>query len=122
MQARGLLRSVTAAIAFGALSLAAHAQTAPVQGKLVSASKQVKGPSGTVYTTPSSGHFVLVQACADNGITLAGRTFGFIGFTDSTTGCISFTPGFPLPQHEPIYFTGGGSHLTSVSIVGVIEP
>jgi hypothetical protein len=127
MQRHGFLRLLAVVTGFGLANLAAHAQTAPVQGKLVSASTQTSAQSKvTIYTTPSSGHFVLTQFCAGASASLSGKTFGSIASTGPGLStnlplpCISFNPGFPLPTHEKIECTTGGSSFCS--IVGVIEP
>jgi hypothetical protein len=53
-------------------------QTYPIEGKIVSASTTVPGGStGTVFTTPGSGHFLLTEFCGGPLITnLLGNTFG----------------------------------------------
>jgi hypothetical protein len=127
MQTHGCLRLLAVVTGFGLASLAAQAQTAPVQGKLISATTQISGISTvvTVYTTPSSGHFILTQFCTGGFGTLSGKTFGSIASCPGSLGpganpppCISFYPGFPLPTHEKIHCTGAGF----CSIAGVIEP
>jgi hypothetical protein len=124
MQARELLWPVTAAIVVGAVTLTVHAQTAPVHGKLISASTQLPAQStATIYTTPASGHFILTQFCAGQFASLSTGTSGSIAVAGvssqlASPPCVSFNPGFPLPAREKSNARTGARGRISVTSRG----
>jgi hypothetical protein len=107
-------------------------QTYPIEGKIVSASTTVPGGStGTVFTTPGSGHFLLTEFCGPPWITnLLGNTFGLIvdgpiSSYGQMLPCMAFHPGVALPKREAIICNLGPSNpgvLNSYcSISGIVE-
>jgi hypothetical protein len=103
---RSLMTHLVAVIAFVALNsiVAWTAEvTGAVTGRLVSYS--IDTPSGgqaNVWTTPSTGEFILTQHCGFS-VNLFGSTFGRIsGNYFDATGCKTFSPGIVLPANETL--------------------
>jgi hypothetical protein len=120
MRRRLYLGSLSGFISFVVLntSAAARAQTAPLAGQLMSAGTAVGASStATALTTPSSGHFVLTQACGGSSMQLAGSTFRLIATMTSDVLCYPFSVGYALPANEAIRCTNplSGSPWCSVS-------
>jgi hypothetical protein len=123
---KGLLPILGAIVGIGLLAnIAASAQMVPVQGKIVSAGV-VFYPSFVkqIYTTPKSGHFILTMFCGSSGGTL------FVGSIQNideiiaeipTSACVSFYPGFPLPQNKNLVCETQPGPNSFCSIIGVIE-
>jgi hypothetical protein len=92
-----------ALLVIGSVATRAAEVTGAVTGRLVSYS--VETPSGgqaNVWTTPSTGEFILTQHCGFS-VNLIGSSFGKISgnFFDAT-GCKIFSPGIVLPANEAL--------------------
>jgi hypothetical protein len=127
MKLRLVLPLVAVILAFGAITNA-QAQQIPRQGTLESASTNVRANStATVFTTPSTGHFILTMACTSSpSLLLSGSTFGFIAAINQTLPavgyCTSFALGYAIPQSEAIQCQNTArSHSISCSVSGVLE-
>ena len=75
--------------------------------RLVTASTQLFRANETqvVYTTASTGDFVLTQFCAspvNGGVLLSAVRLGGIAQTTATSLCYNFQPGFIMPQNAAI--------------------
>ena len=133
MKSRFLALAFACALAFG-FSTAAHAQTVGslLAGTIKSASATASAQgTATIFTTPAIGHFVLTQACANAGpaVTFKGGTFGFIADINSSgfsvgqplPTCVSFSPGYAMPQNEEIECVGFSPNVgIECSISGVL--
>jgi hypothetical protein len=117
-------------ISFGLLNSSARAQTAPVSGTIVSASVDTPRVGyATVYSTPSSGNFVLTQFCA--GVNLDTTTGSGITLDDLQTGnpiaflaagkCESFEPGYAIPPSHNLICRSRQGPAAFCSISGVLE-
>lgn len=91
-----------------------------LSGTIVSASGVSSSP-GAVYTTPSTGNFILTSFCLDGPVSavVIGSTFGRIVRTD--TACTRYEPGLALPNDEDISVSSitGVAHIT---LTGVLQP
>jgi hypothetical protein len=126
---KSLLPILGAIVGIGLLAnIAASAQTLPVQGKIVSAGIVFTSPFSSltkqIYTTPKSGHFILTMFCGSSGGVL------FVGSIHNideiiaeipTSACVSFYPGFPLPQNKNLVCETESGPNPFCSIIGVIE-
>jgi hypothetical protein len=135
-----MLRVALASIALGLSAQGAAAQTVKageLSGTIVSAAGSA--PSGgtevVLLTVPSTGHFLLTQACtmasggANNAenIQLVGSTVGRIALAtqsgDSLGSCTLFDPGFALPPGEELRCvqTGASGSPGNCSVTGVLS-
>ena len=101
-RANGFLLALVLFATVGAVT--APAQSVPLVGALGSASTQVPvGSSVVVAVAPGAGHFVLTELCSVGfGVELSGSSVGFIA---TVSGCVMFSPGFPLPPREKLMCT-----------------
>jgi len=93
--------------------------------RLVTASAALRSPNETqtVFTTPSTGDFVLTQFCSDpvtGGMLLAAARLGAIAQTGAGNLCYSFQPGFIMPQGAAITcatstFAENASHFCTIA-------
>ena len=77
-----------------------------------------------VFTTPSSGFFILTQACGErpDAMRLQSNALGSIP-TDPSTTCTDYTPGIVLPQSDNINcFDQLGVGGYNCVITGVLTP
>ena len=81
----------------------------------------------TVYTTSTTGDFVLTQFCAgSSGTRLAAVGLGGIAQTTATTLCYTFQPGLIMPKGAPITCTTTEFVVTITNtfcmIAGLLRP
>jgi hypothetical protein len=92
---------------------------------VTTASLNLTGPSDSevIYTTPTSGDFILTQFCAspspDGGVLLSAAGLGGIAQT-GLTSCFTFTPGLSVPKGSAVScstFSGAspGSYFCMIS-------
>jgi hypothetical protein len=98
-----------------------------LQGKFVTATAQLSGADDTqtVYTTPTSGDFILTQICVSpsvtGGIRLDASGFGSIAHLGvAGHGCQTFSVGVLLPRGSPITCStfaeaSAGSYFCAIS-------
>ncbi len=116
------------AVCIPILSSEGRAQTAPLIGKVTSASTASSGARATVYTTPTTanGSFILTQFCASPGGTVlnggAGAFFIAIVPLSGSPSCVSLTPGYAVPASTALTCLGPSSSTPfTCSISGVTE-
>jgi hypothetical protein len=128
-------KTISLCLALGILvaSSAAHAQAFPLKGTMVSASiTSTSSVASTIYTTPTTGHFVLMGIGALNdpagGLTQFSAT-GWGSLGSICPGCntqgakpyqISFDPGVALPAGTSIQCVTAGA-APDCYIMGVLE-
>lgn len=108
----------------------------PAIGKVVSATVQTTRDNDVVFTTPTKGSFLLTQVCATRAagqtspINLNSDAFGTVAVLPSTPSCVSFSPGYALPQGQALrcdFFCGAPPCVQSTadsivcSISGIVE-
>lgn len=100
-----------AAISFAAsnlnLSKSNVNRVLPEESVLVSATVNISSnETQTIYTTPTSGDFILTTFCASavqNGsMSLAAEGFGSIAQTTDNNLCYAFNPGLVMPRESAI--------------------
>jgi hypothetical protein len=103
----------------------------PDTAVLVAASATLSGPKQTptvVYTTPTTGDFILTQACTspvNGGIRLDASNLGGIAHVGSSgSSCQTFTPGVILPKAAAITCTTNAAVADGdfCMITGVLVP
>jgi hypothetical protein len=103
----------------------------PDTAVLVAASTTLSGPKQTrtvVYTTPTTGDFILTQVCTspvNGGIRLDASNFGGIAHVGSSgSSCQTFTPGVILPKAAAITCTANEAVTAGdfCMITGVLVP
>ena len=103
----------------------------PDTAVLVAASTTLSGPKQTrtvVYTTPTTGDFILTQVCTspiNGGIRLDASHLGWIAHVGSSgSSCQTFTPGVILPKAAAITCTTNDATNAEdfCMITGVLVP
>jgi hypothetical protein len=123
MRGRLCLTILAAIIGFGPLSTAARAQSLPLLAQIVSAGTTVPSSgTATVFTAPSHGNFILTQFCAG----IAGMTLSGVGYIasieDNPTGCVTFNPGFAVPQNQALECANVQAFPVGCSVTGYTVP
>jgi hypothetical protein len=122
MNGRLYLSIVALALCIAINNRTASAQSFPLLGRVISNGTNVSATStATVFTTPSSRHFVLTQFCGGSSMILSGGTFGNVASLTTDRLCYSFNPGYAMPQNEAIQCTNPISGGSWCSISGVSE-
>ena len=88
-------------------------------GTIVSAAVEVAGnSSGSLFTTPAKGFFVLTQVCVeDKSAEIRGSTLGPIFNEDK---CSTYTPGIAFPQNEMLTCVNDDTDASGCFITGVV--
>ena len=117
MQATAVMvAAIVLSLVTSAPAVAQQIKNGTVSGTLMSATAAVPmGSSVTVFTTPSAGPFILIDVCAEFGITISVSRFGPIG------RCFFFRPGLALPRSATITCTNKGDEDGVCTIIGVLS-